>query len=64
MIYEELYSLFADKPKPLALYIFSENKKNIDRTIEKCAFGGGCVNDTIMQIAINSFGFGGVVLLF
>ncbi len=58
--YEDLYSLFADKPKPLALYIFSEDKKNIDRTIEKCSFGGGCVNDTIMQIALNSFGFGGV----
>ncbi len=58
--YEELYSIFASKPKPLALYIFSEDKKAIDRTIEKCQFGGGCVNDTIMQIAINSFGFGGV----
>lgn len=58
--YEELYSLFSNKPKPLALYIFSEDKKTIDRTLEKCAFGGGCVNDTIMQIAINSFGFGGV----
>ncbi len=58
--YEELYSLFANKPKPLALYIFSENKKHIDETIERCAFGGGCINDTIMQIAINSFGFGGV----
>ena len=58
--YEELYSLFSNKPKPLALYIFSEDKKSIDRTLEKCAFGGGCVNDTIMQIAINSFGFGGV----
>lgn len=58
--YDELYSLFADKPKPLALYIFSEDKKRINETIEKCSFGGGCVNDTIMQIAINSFGFGGV----
>ena len=58
--YEELYSLFANKPKPLALYIFSEDKKRINATIEKCSFGGGCINDTIMQIAINSFGFGGV----
>ncbi len=58
--YEELYSLFADKPKPLGFYIFSENKKRIDETIERCSFGGGCINDTIMQIAINSFGFGGV----
>ncbi len=58
--YEELYSLFAEKPEPLALYIFSENKKAIKETIERCSFGGGCINDTIMQIAINSFGFGGV----
>ena len=58
--YEELYTLLANKPKPLALYIFSEDNKRINETIEKCSFGGGCVNDTIMQIAINSFGFGGV----
>jgi aldehyde dehydrogenase (NAD+) len=58
--YDELYELFADKPKPLGFYIFSEDKKRINTTIERCAFGGGCVNDTIMQIAINSFGFGGV----
>lgn len=58
--YEELYELFADMPKPLGFYIFSEDKKRINETIERCSFGGGCVNDTIMQIAINSFGFGGV----
>ena len=58
--YEELYSIYANKPKPLGFYIFSEDKKRINETIERCQFGGGCVNDTIMQIAINSFGFGGV----
>ena len=58
--YEELYSIFASKPKPLGCYIFSEDKKRVNETIERCQFGGGCVNDTIMQIAINSFGFGGV----
>ncbi len=58
--YEELYTLFANKPKPLGFYIFSEDKKRINETLERCSFGGGCVNDTIMQIAINSFGFGGV----
>ncbi|MBR5441355.1 MAG: aldehyde dehydrogenase [Clostridia bacterium] len=58
--YEELYELFANKPKPLGFYIFSEDRRRINQTIERCAFGGGCINDTIMQIAINSFGFGGV----
>lgn len=58
--YEELYTLFANKPKPLGLYIFSEDRKRINETLERCSFGGGCINDTIMQIAINSFEFGGV----
>lgn len=58
--YEELYTRFDDMPKPLGFYIFSEDKKRVNETIERCSFGGGCVNDTIMQIAINSFGFGGV----
>ena len=58
--YEELYDLFANMPKPLGFYIFSEDKRRVKETIERCSFGGGCVNDTIMQIAINSFGFGGV----
>ena len=58
--YEDLYSLFADMPKPLGFYIFSEDKKRVKETMERCSFGGGCINDTIMQIAINSFGFGGV----
>ncbi len=58
--YEELYSLFADMPKPLGFYIFSEDRKRVKETIERCSFGGGSINDTIMQIAINSFGFGGV----
>jgi aldehyde dehydrogenase (NAD+) len=58
--YEELYDLFYNKPKPLGFYIFSEDRNRINETIERCAFGGGCINDTIMQIAINSFGFGGV----
>ena len=29
---------------PLALYIFSENKRNIKYVTERCTFGGGCVN--------------------
>jgi len=45
---------------PLALYIFSSNKKNIRRVTSKCAFGGGCVNDVIIHLATAHMGFGGV----
>ena len=46
--------------KPLALYIFSSDKKNIKRVTSQCSFGGGCVNDTIIHLATSNMGFGGV----
>ena len=44
----------------LALYIFSNNKQNQQKVLNNCKFGGGCVNETIMHIANNNFGFGGL----
>ncbi len=46
--------------KPLALYIFSYDKKNIEKVTTLCTFGGGCVNDTIIHLATSNMGFGGV----
>ena len=46
--------------KPLALYLFSNNKATQDKILSNCDFGGGCVNDTIMQIASPYLGFGGI----
>ena len=46
--------------RPLALYIFSSNKKTIRRVTSRCAFGGGCVNDVIIHLATAHMGFGGV----
>jgi aldehyde dehydrogenase (NAD+) len=56
----EVVNLLYNKPKPLALYIFSQNKKNIKFVTERCQFGGGCVNDTIIHLASSELGFGGV----
>ena len=58
--FEELFEIMKDKQKPLALYIFSENKKHIDAVLERIQFGGGCVNDTIIHLATSEMGFGGV----
>ncbi|MDO4491064.1 MAG: aldehyde dehydrogenase [Lachnospiraceae bacterium] len=52
--------LLDDKQKPLAFYLFSEDKKTIRTLTSRCAFGGGCVNDTIIHLATNYMGFGGV----
>lgn len=48
------------RPSPLALYIFSSSKKNQDKVLNNCAFGGGCVNDTIIHLATSNLGFGGL----
>ncbi|VEU75264.1 NAD-dependent aldehyde dehydrogenase domain-containing protein [Mycoplasmopsis maculosa] len=45
---------------PLALYIFSKNNKNIEQIINNIQSGGVGINDTILQIANNNLGFGGV----
>lgn len=47
-------------PKPLALYIFSENKKNINAIIENTASGGVSINDTISHIINPNLPFGGI----
>ena len=46
--------------KPLALYVFAEDKAVVRRVTAECSFGGGCVNDTIIHLATSNMGFGGV----
>ena len=57
---EDVAKMLSNSPKPLALYIFSENKKNIKFITSRCSYGGGCVNDTIIHLATSEMGFGGV----
>ena len=46
-------------PHPLAFYLFTEDKKTVKYVTEHCAFGGGCINDTIIHLATTHMGFGG-----
>lgn len=48
------------RPKPLACYIFTKNKKFADKIIQELSFGGGCINDCIMHVANEHIPFGGV----
>lgn len=56
----ECIEYIAHFEKPLALYIFSENKENIAKVTGSCSFGGGCINDTIMHLSNPNLPFGGV----
>lgn len=58
--YEDIYAGLANKAKPLALYIFSEDKERIKEATERLAYGGGCINDVIIHLATSEMGFGGV----
>lgn len=57
---EEAISYIRIKEKPLALYLFTNNKAAERKVLDSCSFGGGCVNDTIIHLASVRLGFGGV----
>ena len=46
-------------PHPLALYLFTSDKKAAGKVTARCGFGGGCINDTIIHLATSEMGFGG-----
>lgn len=47
-------------PKPLALYVFTTNKKTEKQITEHISFGGGGINTAVMQVASLHLPFGGV----
>lgn len=49
-----------NKDKPLALYLFSNDKKRIERVMTELSYGGGCINDVVIHLATSEMGFGGV----
>jgi len=46
--------------KPLALYIYSKNSKNIDYIIQRTSAGGTCINNNTIQFIQENLPFGGV----
>lgn len=57
---EEAADKINSMDSPLALYIFSSDKRNIDFVKNRIQFGGGCINDTLIHLATSEMGFGGV----
>ncbi len=57
---EEAVKKIRSMPCPLALYMFSSDKRNISYVKERVSFGGGCINDTLIHLATSAMGFGGV----
>ncbi len=57
---DDVIEVIRSHDKPLALYIFSQNKENIKKVHSSCSFGGGCVNETDIHVITTAMGFGGV----
>jgi len=48
------------RPKPLALYLFSKNKANIEQVLNNTSAGGTCINDTLLHYLHPELPFGGI----
>ncbi|WP_114384214.1 aldehyde dehydrogenase family protein [Paenibacillus prosopidis] len=57
---DEAFTQITSMPRPLGAYVFSRDQKTIDRFIGGLSFGGGAVNQTNVQLFIESMPFGGI----
>ena len=48
------------RPKPLALYWFGKDKKNLQQVLSNTRSGGVTINDTLLHVAVEDLPFGGV----
>lgn len=57
---DEVIDMITSRDKPLALYLFAEDKSVQDKILKSTSFGGGAINDTISHVASPYLPFGGV----
>lgn len=56
---DELITYNQAHPKPLAFYVFSSNKSEIQQLLQRCQYGGACINDCLSHILNSELPFGG-----
>lgn len=57
---EQAVSGVKKRPKPLACYIFSQDREVVQRVLAEIPAGGCCVNDVVLHISNHHLPFGGV----
>lgn len=57
---DEAFAIVRTFEKPLATYVFSDDKAVQQRVIRELPFGGATINDVVVHLANNHMGFGGV----
>ncbi len=59
-VLEEAISFINERPKPLALYLFSRDKAKQDTICKETSSGGICINDCLIHLTNQELPFGGV----
>ena len=57
---DEALKIIKQHANPLALYLFTSNKKIEEYWVKNVAFGGGCINNTDWHVTNHHLPFGGV----
>ena len=57
---DDIINAINNRPKPLALYCFTQSNAVEKKILHSITFGGGCINDTIIHLANSHLSFGGV----
>lgn len=57
---DEVLATIAQRPNPLALYLFTTNPVDEKLILDRVSFGGGCINNTLMHFSDHKLPFGGV----
>jgi aldehyde dehydrogenase (NAD+) len=57
---DEVIAAINAEPKPLALYIYSRNRPQIEQVLSQTSSGGACVNHSLIQFLHGRLPFGGV----
>lgn len=63
MTYQDLNPVLDEivrRPKPLALYLFTQDEQLQEQVLNQVSFGGGCINDTLSHMTSHYLPFGGV----
>lgn len=56
---DDVMDFVQERPRPLALYLFSENEAHQEMLTQYLDFGGGCINDAMIHLATPHLPFGG-----
>lgn len=57
---EQMMDIIADREHPLAMYLFTKDKRWADRMMSTMQYGGGCINEVCIHLMVKGVPFNGI----